>query len=104
MRTKEQLEKYRKELRVLEEQEATLTSLQRKGQELAETTYSELVPIVNKFAETNEPLVFARQQFGKLEAEFLEEISHMKRKVSNQKEALEHSYRQLKQQTEKNNQ
>ncbi|MBF8807933.1 MAG: hypothetical protein IC227_05770 [Enterococcus lacertideformus] len=94
--TKEALEDCRQKLREINEQEEKLSSFQRKAHRLAEETFYEIQSIVKKNAETNEPLQLARQELGKLEAGFLEEITYEKRKLTRQRQDYENLYRKLK--------
>ena len=92
----DQLDDCRKQLRELDEQEANLDSYYRKGRQLAEETYLDIRSVIHKLAETNEPLMIARQELEHAEAAFLEELAHKKKQVYRQREELEMAYKNLK--------
>ena len=100
MTTADELERCRRQLRELDEQEMLLASYQRKSQQLAEETYYNIQSAIRMIAENQQPLQQARQALGRLEYDFSEEVSHAKRKLYRQREELEIKYRKLNAQRE----
>lgn len=100
MTTADELERCRRQLRELDEQEMLLASYQRKSQQLAEETYYNIQFAIRMIAENQQPLQQARQALGRLEYDFSEEVSHAKRKLYRQREELEIKYRKLNAQRE----
>lgn len=97
MTTADELERCRRQLRELDEQEMLLASYQRKSQQLAEETYYNIQSAIRMIAENQQPL---QQALGRLEYDFSEEVSHAKRKLYRQREELEIKYRKLNAQRE----
>ncbi|EGO8275212.1 hypothetical protein PMT97_09005 [Enterococcus faecalis] len=100
MTTADELERCRRQLRELDEQEMLLASYQRKSQQLAEETYYNIQSAIRMIAENQQPLQQARQALGRLEYDFSEEVGHTKRKLYRQREELETTYRKLNAQRE----
>ncbi|EOL50371.1 hypothetical protein [Enterococcus caccae] len=87
------MDDYQRTRRILEEQEDAVKSFQRKGQQLAENTLSEIHHTVQLFAETNEPFEHARNEIAQLEEAFLTALNQEKKKILLQEEEAERMYR-----------
>ena len=66
MTTADELERCRRQLRELDEQEMLLASYQRESQQLAEETYYNIQSAIRMIAENQQPLQQARQALGRL--------------------------------------
>ncbi|MFZ8515582.1 hypothetical protein ACO1M0_14530, partial [Staphylococcus aureus] len=64
MTTADELERCRRQLRELDEQEMLLASYQRESQQLAEETYYNIQSAIRMIAENQQPLQQARQALG----------------------------------------
>lgn len=101
MKEEQHLAEYQQTRRELEEVGDELQRFQRKGEELLETTFSDIRQIVETFGETNEPLDNARQELELLENEFMGELEREKQKLRVREEEAEQLYReQLKEKEE----
>lgn len=87
---------YRKTIQRLEEQEDALSGYQRKGQHLAETTYTELRQMTQVFEDKEinyEALRSAEKELNHLEEEFRIALNHEKKKIQLQQKDVEQAYR-----------
>ena len=84
---------YQQTRRELEEQEAEIKSVQRKGQQVADETYSEIRYLLSDSENLNEILNEARQELSRLEEDFMLALSHERRKVIRKQDECEQSYR-----------
>lgn len=101
MKEEQHLAEYQQTRRELEAVGDELQRFQRKGEELLETTFSDIRQIVETFGETNEPLDNARQELELLENEFMGELEREKQKLWVREEEAEQIYReQLKEKEE----
>lgn len=84
---------YQQARRELEEQEDEIKSVQRKGRQVADETYSEIRHLLSNDVNSNELLNAARQELSRLEEDFMLELSHVRRKIINKQEECEQNYR-----------
>lgn len=87
------LKNYQQKIRELEEQEDDIRNFQRKGQQIADDTYSEIRHLLRDSEDSNEISNEARQELSVFEEEYTLMLSHERRKLMIKKDELEQTYR-----------
>lgn len=87
---------YKKTRLKLEEQEDTISVYLRKGQQLAEMTYTELRHLTREFEDmesTHQVFLEAQKELNYLDEEFTTELQYEKKKIQLQQEEAEIAYK-----------